>query len=160
MRRCLDTLHTLPPDHPPRWTISLILMASTSQDYFFKVRMQATSPLISSGFNLSAYFGILFLPFVMASVRSASDIFCTSAVVKSWAPIFFPIAEPVPSGPWHMAHFDLKRSALCACADRGRLRTTANAVAKINICISILFIFQAPFEFLLAQPENENATAH
>src|SRR5271157_5187781 len=143
MRRCLDTLHTLPPDHPPRWTISLILMASTSQDYFFKVRMQATSPLISSGFNLSAYFGILFLPFVMASVRSASDIFWTSAVVKSWTPIFFPIAEPVPSAPWQPAHLDLKvADASCAPADSEKLRTTANAVAIVNSLTSILFIFK------------------
>jgi hypothetical protein len=36
---------------------------------------------------------------VMVSVSSASDIPCAAAVVKSWVPIFVPIAEPAPSAP-------------------------------------------------------------
>src|SRR5271165_5532752 len=103
---------------------------------------------MSSGFK-DAYFGILFLPFVMISVSSASDIFCTSAVVKSWAPIFFPIAEPVPSAPWQPAHFDLKSAdASCAPADKGRrLRTKESAVAIVNTLRLILFIFKLRLSF-------------
>src|SRR5580658_1667510 len=102
---------------------------------------------MSSGFR-DAYFCILFLPFVMMSVSCASDIPCTSALVKSWAPIFLPIAEPVPSAPWQPAHFDLNRSAaLCACADKERLRTTASAVAKENTLKLILFIFKLHLGF-------------
>src|SRR5271169_2042145 len=78
----------------------------------------------------------------MISVSSASDIFCTSAVWKSWAPSFFPIAEPLPSALWQAAHFALYRvsDAVCARADKERGRTTVNAVARVNT--SILFIFK------------------
>ncbi len=97
---------------------------------------------MSSALRDFPYAGILFLPFVMVSVSSASDSFCTSAVWKSWAPIFFPIPESLPSAPGQPAHFDLKSvsDALCACAYRGRLRTTANAVVTANTGTSILFI--------------------
>src|ERR1700687_3173142 len=109
---------------------------------------------MSSDFR-DPYFGILPLPFVMTSVSPASDIFCTSAVVKSWAPIFFPIAEPVPSAPWQPAHFDLKSAdASCAPADRGMLRTTANAVAIVTTFTSILFIFK--LHSILVGPTSES----
>src|SRR5580698_5141835 len=97
---------------------------------------------MSSGFRDAPYFGILFFPFVMVSVSSASDIPCTAAVVKSWVPIFVPIAEPAPSAPWHATHFDLYRvsDAFCACADSESTSTTAIAVTVANPCILIVFI--------------------
>src|ERR1700691_5982365 len=103
---------------------------------------------MSSGFRDAPYLGILFLPFVMIVESSVSDIPCTSAVVKSWAPIFVPIAEPAPSAPWHAAHFDLYSvsDALCACADNERRNTTAIAVTGANTSILIVFIFMLPFD--------------
>src|SRR5579863_8346996 len=96
---------------------------------------------MSSAFRDFPNAGILSLPFVMTLVRSASDIFCTSAPRKSRTPSFFPIDEPLPSAPWQAAHFDLYSvDASCACTDSGRLRTTANAVAIINTLTSILFM--------------------
>src|SRR5580704_3143704 len=79
----------------------------------------------------------------MISASSVSDIFWTSALVKSWAPIFFPIAEPVPSAPWQAAHFDLKSvDESCAPADSGTLRATAKADASAKVFRLIPFIFQ------------------
>src|SRR5580698_4847723 len=96
---------------------------------------------MSSAFRDFPNAGILSLPFVMTLVRSASDIFCTSAPRKSRTPSFFPMDEPVPSAPWQAAHFDLYSvNASCARTDRGRLKTTANAVAIINTLTSILFM--------------------
>jgi len=55
------------------------------------------------------------------------------------------MAEPVPSAPWHPAHFDLKSDdASCACADKERLSITAAAVVIVNSFRSILFIFRLP----------------
>jgi hypothetical protein len=68
-------------DHGPPLAISLRRRYQDC-DYFFRVRMKATSPLTSSGVR-DPYLGILFLPLAMISVSSASDIFCTSADVKS-----------------------------------------------------------------------------
>src|ERR1700683_1500845 len=108
---------------------------------------------MSSGFR-DAYFGILFLPLVMISASAASDIPCTSADVKSCAPIFLPFAEPVPSAAWQPTHLDLKMvAASCARPDRGTQRRNANKVAIVNTLKSIFFIsklrliFKVPFEF-------------
>jgi len=78
LRRPTRTL----PRHLHRVTQLPDLEGRAGQGYFFKVRINATSPLISSGFR-DPYLGILFLPLAITSVRSASDIFWTSAVVKS-----------------------------------------------------------------------------
>src|SRR5271165_1861318 len=135
-------------DYPPPPSNFRVFATGTSPDYFFNVRMKATIALAST----AGYLGILFLPLVMASARSVSDIFCTSAEVKSWAPIFFPIAEPVPSAPWQAAHLALNVSAApSARADRGRARTIANAVAIVSSGRLILFIFKLHSEFWLAQ---------
>src|ERR1035441_10029498 len=90
-----DTLHGWAPNRRLVST-NMLLLRQKWIDYFFNVRIYDTRPLISSGFNFSPYFGILFLPFVITALRSASDCFCTSAPERSCPAAFF------PSAPWHM----------------------------------------------------------
>jgi hypothetical protein len=89
--------------------------------------MYASNPLISPGFKLFPYAGILFLPFSIVVFRSASD-FVVADFVKSVAPILFPAGvSPLPVTPWHTAHFDLYKDALWSCA------CNATPLLKLNM---------------------------
>src|SRR5215469_807660 len=93
--------------------------AWAKQRSYFSVRMNFTTELICSLVSLPSYFGILSLPLVMMLVRSVSDCFCTSSELRSRSLSDLPIAvAPLPSAPWHMAHFALKISAPSSANDQ------------------------------------------
>src|SRR5277367_1863056 len=60
----------------------------------------------------------------------ASGTFWTSGARRSGTFMLFPTAEPLPSGPWHIAHFVLKVELLAVLSGEGFacvLETTKNA---------------------------------
>src|SRR5579862_4536648 len=104
------------------------------------------------------------LPLVMASVRSASLIFCTSSDAKSFAFLDFPVGVwPLPSAPWHIAHFDLYvASAAAVSAFAGAPSTeiaATSAPAAISATASLLR-FRMFFSLVESQRAVRRASAH
>jgi hypothetical protein len=87
----------------------------------------------------------------MAADKSASLIFCTSSELKSFTPMVFPVAvAPLPSGPWHIAHFALYvASAAAASAFAGALKKAmvASATATAMIPAIQLVVFRMFLSF-------------
>src|SRR6266581_3248223 len=85
---------------------------------------------ISSGFRLLPYAGILPLPFSIAPASSSSLSLATSGSPKLRTFMLFPAGvSPLPSGPWHVAHFCLYSAALLSSALAGAQSMTATARA-------------------------------
>src|SRR5215831_2554111 len=94
--------------------------------------------------------GILPLPVLIAAVKSASLIFWTSSEAKSFTFIIFPVAvSPLPSGPWHIAHFALYVASAAASAFAGALRNAmvASATATAMIPAIQLVVFRIFLSF-------------
>src|SRR5689334_9104985 len=102
--------------------------------------MYFTRSSICSLVSLPSYAGILSLPLVMMVVRSASDLPCTSAEPMSFKPNFLPIAvSPLPSAPWHAAHFALKSPPPSANDHVENMNETARTTSETRINVLILF---------------------
>src|SRR5580765_2869832 len=110
-------------------------LPALASGYFFSVRRKATSASASPAASFALYAGILPLPSSMIFFSSASVCFCTSAELKSRSLRLLPMeVSPLPSAPWHMAHFDLKSAAPSAAKAEvaaRRMRETTARVAKL-----------------------------
>src|SRR6266850_853180 len=107
--------------------------------------------LISSGFMLLPYAGILPLPLLIASLKSSSLIFFTSSEAKSFTFRALPVAvSPLPSTPWHAAHLALYSFSLASSAREAMVTprsaarteapiTTPGLIPLFDIISSILF---------------------
>src|ERR1700682_3488108 len=98
--------------------------------------------LISSGFMLLPYAGIFPLPLLIASLKSSSLIFFTSSEAKSFTFIALPVGvSPLPSTPWHAAHFCLYNDALFSSAFAGAqhiVATTSKPIPGMTLVVQFL----------------------
>src|ERR1700686_5376984 len=85
----------------------LLVPQRAESDYFFprSERMCATRELTCSALSEFLNGGIPALPSEMICASCASGSFWTSGERRFGMCMLFPTSEPLPSGPWHMAHF-------------------------------------------------------
>src|SRR5213075_1779228 len=81
----------------------------------------------------------------MTLTSSLSVIFWTSAERRSFSFSDLPIGVcPAPSGPWHMAHFDLKRAAPSAPASANAGTATTAMTTAATTAKSFRLLMQSP----------------
>src|SRR5215469_5003582 len=78
----------------------------------------------------------------MRAVKSASDMFCTSGLLKGLSPMLLPmLVLALPSAPWHMAHFALKMAAPLPCANEmvgtAKTRARPNTANRLEAFIAV-----------------------